>query len=61
MECDDHQRNLISFVVQSEYGLNSTWTLKGLQMDTDKPKSFKTKTVISKRLEYVQCDENNTA
>lgn len=47
------------FVVQSEYSLNSTWTMKGLQMDTDKPKSFKTKTVLSKRLEYVKSNYNN--
>jgi hypothetical protein len=45
---------MIFIVVQSEYSLNSTWTMKGLQMDTEKPKSFKTKTVLSKRLEYVQ-------
>jgi hypothetical protein len=44
--------NIILFLVQTEYSLNSTWTMKGLQMDTAKPKSFETKPVISKRLEY---------
>jgi len=40
------------FLVQTEYSLNSTWTMKGLQMDAVKPKSFETKPVLSKRLEY---------
>ncbi|CAF0848442.1 unnamed protein product [Rotaria sp. Silwood1] len=40
-----------SIQVQTEYSLNSTWTMKGLQTDAVKPKSFTTKTVISKRLD----------
>ncbi|CAF0809708.1 unnamed protein product [Rotaria sordida] len=40
-----------SIRVQTEYSLNSTWTMKGLQTDAVKPKSFTTKTVISKRLD----------
>jgi hypothetical protein len=40
-------------IVQTEYSLNSTWTMKGLQTSAVKPKSFETKPVISKRLEYV--------
>ena len=40
-------------LVQTEYSLNSTWTMRGLQTDAVKPKSFTTKPVISKRLEYV--------
>jgi hypothetical protein len=45
---------MIFIVVQSEYSLNSTWTMKGLQMDAEKPKSFTTKTILSRRLEYVK-------
>ncbi|CAM4769077.1 unnamed protein product [Rotaria magnacalcarata] len=37
--------------IQSEYSLNSTWTVKGLHTDSNKPESFKTKTMISKRLD----------
>lgn len=38
------------FLVQTEYSMNSTWTMKGLQMDAVKPKSFTTKNVLSDRL-----------
>lgn len=36
---------------QAEYGANSRWTMKGIQTSADKPDTFKTKAVISKRLE----------
>ena len=47
----DNLKGWIYFLAQTEYSLNSTWTIKGLQTDSTKPKSFTTKTVISKRLE----------
>ncbi|CAF1169688.1 unnamed protein product [Adineta ricciae] len=40
-----------SIKVQTEYSLNSTWTMRGLQTDTTKPKSFTTTAAISKRLD----------
>jgi hypothetical protein len=51
---NQYMKNNLLSLVQTEYSMNSTWTMKGLQMDTVKPKSFKTKRVLSKRLEYVQ-------
>ncbi|CAF3985284.1 unnamed protein product [Adineta steineri] len=40
-----------SIKMQTEYGLNSTWTMNGLQTDTTKPKSFTTTVTISERLQ----------
>ncbi|CAF4414553.1 unnamed protein product, partial [Adineta steineri] len=39
-----------SIKMQTEYGLNSTWTMNGLQTNTTKPKSFTTTVTISERL-----------
>jgi hypothetical protein len=52
-------RNYRCLLVQAEYSLHSTWTMKGLQMDAVKPKSFETKTVISKRLESVEFENRS--
>ncbi|CAF1619115.1 unnamed protein product, partial [Didymodactylos carnosus] len=47
---ENFKNPLTPIKVQTEYVMNSTWTMKGIKTSAVKPESFTTRTTISKRL-----------